>query len=84
LIAKRRAKLVDADRTIIREHKAEILARAEQGLALADRALQMLNRLKGYTIPSGQMPAARALAVQCEAWPIRVKYSVPCRTSSES
>jgi hypothetical protein len=53
-------------RAAIREKASEIKARfrAQQNCVLADRALQMLKRLKGYTLPAGQMQAARPLAAR--------------------
>ena len=57
-------------KAVIREHAAEIRAalpiyvRAEQDRTLADQALDLLNRLKGYTVPSGRMTAARTLAAR--------------------
>lgn len=34
----------------------------------AEKALELLARLKGYTLPSGRMPVVRALAEQLEAF----------------
>jgi hypothetical protein len=55
----------------IREGALEIksLLRDEQDRASADAALELLKRLKGYTLPAGRMPAARGLALRMRALP---------------
>ncbi len=51
------SRLTDADRAVIRAQKADILRPCT-----ADAALTLLNRLKGYTVPTGRMPVVRELA----------------------
>jgi hypothetical protein len=55
----------------IRQHKPALLAyfRIKQQCVLINEALTLLRRLKYYTLPAGQMPAAREIA---ERWAARL------------
>ncbi len=77
LVAEPSDLLTDEDRQAIRAYKAELLGLlapqpavdAKPGVPAADdsagEALAILLRLKGYTLPAGRMPAARAIVERC-------------------
>ena len=65
-LAGRRSRLTSELIEKARAHRGALdaYARAEEDRAVADKAVELLNRLKGYVIPAGRMSAVRGLAVQ--------------------
>jgi hypothetical protein len=70
IIVRPASRLTDDDRQAIRARKAELLrllagngaCHGEPGDPMADKALALLRRLQGYSLPAGRMPVARELA----------------------
>jgi hypothetical protein len=61
-LAGRRARLTPELIEEARAHKAALLAHAERHHAVIDSAVELLQRLKGCTVPAGQMPQVRQMA----------------------